>query len=224
MCPCVEGVGGRRDCLHSSIEKGELFFLFFSLHCRTNITTEGTTTFTTSRGHLVSSFLLSHPSHDPLATIDTPDAKYAGFNLLLLSPSPSTDQTESLSYDGFFITNAGPGGPITSRPLTPDERRCGSISNGVCAPGAPACDWPKVKHGIDTLHRILFDTIVAPTVTTRNGTPESVEEAEGRLVEDLFDLLTSVLFLLSFLFSRDDFCSMHMGSVRTCPFALFLFS
>ena len=54
--------------------------------CRTNITELSTVRYSTSRGSLVSSFLLSrstHPLQDEIGTIDT---SYAGFNLLLMEP------------------------------------------------------------------------------------------------------------------------------------------
>jgi hypothetical protein len=63
--------------------------IYFPL-CRTNIAEPSTLNgYSTSRGSLVSSFLLSrstHPLQDEIGTIVPQDASYAGFNLLLLEP------------------------------------------------------------------------------------------------------------------------------------------
>lgn len=72
---------------------------------RTNIT-ERPNSFTSSRGHLVSSFLLSDsssPLEDEVGKVVSSDAKFAGFNLLLLAPTPppvSTIPEEILEAHG----------------------------------------------------------------------------------------------------------------------------
>ncbi|PFH51209.1 hypothetical protein AMATHDRAFT_191686 [Amanita thiersii Skay4041] len=122
----------------------------------TNIT-EPPTTFGTSRGSLVSSFLLSdssHPLQDELGKIVPRDAKYSGFNLMLFAPVVNPDST--LSYESIFVTNHGGGGILTSRPLSVGERRCGGVSNGI--DGAGSADWPKVRratHDFDVALQIL---------------------------------------------------------------------
>ncbi|CDO69875.1 hypothetical protein BN946_scf184884.g34 [Trametes cinnabarina] len=143
----------------------------------TNIT-EPTRKYESSRGDLTSSFLLPK---QPKATLETEidefvlenrGRAYAGFNLLLLSPAPSDSGT--LSLDGAFATNSGGSGQITARMLTMDERHCGGISNGIDHHGAN--EWPKVKHGIQTLNEVL------------HSLPQDATEAE--IVERLFALLT----------------------------------
>ncbi|KAL7279819.1 hypothetical protein ACG7TL_006226 [Trametes sanguinea] len=147
----------------------------------TNVT-EPFRKYESSRGDLTSSFLLPK---DPKATLqaeidefllENRGRSYAGFNLLLLSPAPAPPGSDSgtLSLDGAFATNSGGGGPITARMLTKGERQCGGISNGVDHHGAN--EWPKVKHGIQTLHEVL------------NSLPQDATEAE--IVERLFALLT----------------------------------
>ncbi len=78
--------------------------------------------------------------------------------------------------DGALATNSGGGGLITARMLSKEERECGGISNGVDHHGAS--EWPKVKHGIQTLAAVL------------NSLPQDATEAE--IVERLFALLTCV--------------------------------
>ncbi len=105
---------------------------------RTNIT-EPVQKYGTSRGALVSSFLLAptptthQPLADELAALVPPDARFAGFNLLLLAPAPApTPAPRSLgenaprtpiSYEGLFVTNHGGGGALASRPLRADDVR-----------------------------------------------------------------------------------------------------
>ena len=134
-----------------------------------------------SRGKLVSSFLLSDSSHalqDQIGKMIPRAAKYAGFNLLLLVPKVSTSITKEgntldvLSFDGSFATNGGANGTITSRTLTPEERHCGGISNGVDG----QCDWPKVTHGVQLLSELL------KSITS------DVPEAD--IVDHLLELLT----------------------------------
>ncbi len=93
---------------------------------------------------MVSSYLLSdssHPLEDEVGKIIPQDAKFAGFNLLLLAPSPLPNQP--LRFDAALITNHGSGGVLTSRPLSDAERIGSAVSNGV--DGAGGSEWPKVK-------------------------------------------------------------------------------
>ncbi|CAA7262816.1 unnamed protein product [Cyclocybe aegerita] len=149
--------------------------------CKTNIT-EPARNYNTSRGSLVSSFLLSqssHPLEDEVGKIVPEDANYAGFNLLLFAPSPSLEVDRSdassmpIHYDALLVTNHGGGGTLTSRPFLPNERVCGGISNGV--DGAGADPWPKVQHATQD-----FGDAV-------RGLPAGASEAE--LTEHLFNLL-----------------------------------
>ena len=142
---------------------------------RTNIS-ETPGIYPSSRGFLVSSFLLSsspHPLEDELRTIVSPTAKFAGFNLLLLAPTTFSP----FSFDARFVTNGGGGGVLRSRPLTEDERACGGFSNGVVDEDVE--EWPKVTQGIQALRAILDD----PAISSKN---------ENELVDRLFDLLRSV--------------------------------
>ncbi|KAI0926979.1 hypothetical protein AcW1_007650 [Taiwanofungus camphoratus] len=145
----------------------------------TNIT-EPPGKYETSRGSLTSTFLLPKSPGRTLqyevADIVAQNAKFAGFNLLLLSPSRLTDMdgTRNLSLDAAFLTNFGGGGAITARNLSNEERRCGGMSNGIDRQGAS--DWPKVKRGIQALDHVL------------NSMSEDINET--KFVEDLFQLLT----------------------------------
>ncbi|KAH7919008.1 DUF833-domain-containing protein [Leucogyrophana mollusca] len=141
----------------------------------TNIT-EPPTQQGSSRGQLVSSFLTYdslHPLEKNLHHLIPRDAKYAGFNLLLLAPS-STHTVPGLSFDSAYVTNKGAGGDIAIRPLTDAQRRCGGMSNGVDGKGAD--EWPKVQHGLHSFKSIM-DTLP----------PNASEE---QITERLFDLLT----------------------------------
>ena len=151
---------------------------------RTNIT-EPPRKYATSRGDLVSSFLLPQTPKPTLkgeidAFLDAHrDDVYAGFNLLVLSPSPSTDHgdlgaTGQLSLEGAFLTNHGGGGTITGRMLSEEERHIGGMSNGIEGRGAD--EWPKVKHGRQALRDLL------------HGLPQDATEAQ--IADRLFDLLT----------------------------------
>jgi len=139
----------------------------------TNIT-EPAATYASSRGHLTSSFLLSQSSHplgDEVGKIIPGEAKYAGFNLLLLAPS--SVNAESIHFDASFVTNGGGGGVITARPLSDQERHCGGISNGIDGKGAS--EWPKVKHGVCALSNLL--STLSPS------------SSEDDAVNHLFDIL-----------------------------------
>jgi len=155
----------------------------------TNIT-EPPKYYNTSRGNLVSSFLLSsNTSEDQVRNNIVPvddDAKFAGFNLLLLTTTTTTTTTTTLDdlgtnnitsilrYESLFVTNHGGGGSVTSRTLTSSERSCGALSNGI--DGTDAHLWPKVQHA--TAH---FPVVVK---CSRSTDPTDVE-----LVEHLFQLL-----------------------------------
>jgi len=123
---------------------------------------------------LVSSFLLSdsgRPFSDELEKFNRQDTKFAGFNLLLLSPS--LRDSEKLSFDATLVTNHGAGGIITSRPLSADERQGGAMSNGVDGQGGD--EWPKVQQGVQSLTNFLKE--LAPDTN------------ETELTNSLFELL-----------------------------------
>ena len=169
------------------------------LHNRTNIT-EPSMHYNTSRGNLVSSFLLSNPgrhmtSEDQVVRNIVPydDAKFAGFNLLLLTPTTTTipldsgsssSSSSSIRYESsLLVTNHGGGGPVTSRTLSSSERSCGALSNGIDC--ADAHLWPKVLHA--TAH---FPAVVE----SRSPGPTDVE-----LAEHLFQLLAWVYNIQPYL-------------------------
>ncbi|KAF5381192.1 hypothetical protein D9757_007898 [Collybiopsis confluens] len=150
----------------------------------TNIT-EPPTTFGSSRGSLVSTFLLSEKNFgtttaatatssgldEQVKELYPPQAKYAGFNMLLLAPTASST---GLRYDACFVTNAGAGGIISSRPLTRAENAWGGFSNGIDTQGGS--DWPKVKHGMRDFVAALEES-------------RSSKLTEAGLVDRLFGLL-----------------------------------
>lgn len=147
---------------------------------RTNIT-EPLGKYSSSRGQLVSSFLLPKTSagilQDHLNGLAAGSVSYAGFNLLLLSSTASVDDESGearFAFDAAYVTNSGGGGKNTFRSLTTAERRCGGLSNGIDGRGAE--DWPKVKHGIQSFGDVL----------------KSVDQdmTENTLIEQLFELLT----------------------------------
>jgi len=150
----------------------------------TNVTEPTQTMYTSSRGHLTSSFLLSnpdpsaHPLENVLGKIVPQDAKFPGFNLLLLAPTSSSSENQEgskcISFDAVWVTNGGAGGDITTRPLSDEERHCGGISNGIDGQGAN--EWPKVKHGIQSLGNLLKG-------------PLSRSHTEADVVNHLFDIL-----------------------------------
>ncbi len=107
-----------------------------------------------------------------------PSADYAGFNLVLFSPSGTAG--EPLSYDGSTVTNSGGGGVITSRPLSSEERCVGGVSNGIDTLDGQT--WPKVVQGRGTLTDLL----------NSKATRETEEEEEEELIEELFSLLRYV--------------------------------
>ena len=174
---------------------------------RTNITEPRSIHYNTSRGNLVSSFLLSNnpgqrrqhlASEDQIRNIVPDDAKFAGFNLLLLIPTTTTapfdseDGISSIRYDdSLLVTNHGGGGPVTSRTLSSSERSCGALSNGIIDSEDDDDDghlWPKVQHA--TAH---FPAVVEKK--SRSTDPTDVE-----LVEHLFKLLAWVPTNFNYIF------------------------
>lgn len=144
---------------------------------RTNIT-EPPTKMTSSRGHLVSSYLLSDSTlslEDEVKILTEQRTKFAGFNLLLLSPW-GHPESKSLEFDASLVTNHGAGGSLDYRPLTSEERSVGGMTNGI--DGQDGQDWPKVKHGIQSLSACL-DALPADVI-------------ESDLTDRLFKLLTYV--------------------------------
>ena len=138
---------------------------------------------------------------DELGQIVSPDAKYAGFNLLLLAPTLGS--AETVQYDSLLVTNHGGGGTLTSRGLQPGERACGGISNGIDNAGAN--EWPKLLHATKDLDTVL--QTLTPGAT------------ESELTEHLFKLLLWVLscFLYPYiLHSRTPF--LHRDFVSALRF------
>ncbi|KJA23274.1 hypothetical protein HYPSUDRAFT_137965, partial [Hypholoma sublateritium FD-334 SS-4] len=179
----------------------------------TNIT-EPAQKYTTSRGALVSAFLLATPPthqslEDELAALVPPDARFAGFNLLLFAPAPpasvSTVENSAqtpISYEALLVTNHGGGGALAARPLRPDECACGGVSNGV--DGAGDAPWPKVQHATAALAEALASTTTTTTSTSSSSTtsttapnptppnptsPATYTPTESALLHQLFALL-----------------------------------
>jgi len=129
-----------------------------------------------SRGRLVSDYLLAPPSEPLQHYVDSilaHDDKYAGFNLLLFAPSRSS--SGALSFNTAKVTNHGAGGIMTARDLTQDESAHGAMSNGIDGQGAD--QWPKVRHGKETLKTLLDNRSAS-------------NNSEETLLEDLFELLS----------------------------------
>ncbi|KIJ55032.1 hypothetical protein M422DRAFT_64180 [Sphaerobolus stellatus SS14] len=149
----------------------------------TNIT-EPPSHLSSSRGHLVSSFLLHHEHginvelKELVIELLASETPYSGFNLLLLEPGREND-SGLLRYNAALLSNGGAGGPIMSLPLsTTDSTVCGGVSNGthdgrdtftgeILEP-----EWPKVAKGRQMLSEVL-----------------ARERSEEDLIEDLFELL-----------------------------------
>lgn len=143
----------------------------------TNITEEYGT-YGSSRGDLVASFLLSGDGDADADALIPREDKYAGFNLLLLTPywSSRDGPNRSLSFNSTYVTNHGGGGTITTRASTPAERSSGGMSNGIDGPEPDAGTWPKVQHGLHSFKSIMN--------TARPRIPEM------ELAENLFEMLT----------------------------------
>jgi len=162
---------------------------------RTNVT-EPVGQYKSTRGYLISSFLLSnstHPLQDELGEIVAPDAVFAGFNLLLLSPSLRPDH-KSISYDALFVTNHGGGGILTSRPLSVMERTCGAMSNGIDGQGAN--EWPKVQRvqqDFACLLQSIKEKGEAAVPKTSDGSAASTQPSENELETDLVEGLFKLL-------------------------------
>ncbi|KAF5377933.1 hypothetical protein D9615_006716 [Tricholomella constricta] len=152
---------------------GKVALLHVSDYVRTNIT-EPVKAYEMSRGYLTSSILLSDSSEsleDQVGRIVPQDARFAGFNLLLLAPSaPRPDG--SLHFDPLFVTNHGSGGIVTSRPLSTRERFCGCVSNAI---DGLKDDWPKVQQATEKFNDVLQ--------TLSTGT------TEAEFTDRLFDVL-----------------------------------
>ncbi|KAF8685737.1 RNA recognition motif [Rhizoctonia solani] len=126
----------------------------------TNIT-EPVGKYNSSRGELTSNFLTLSPTNETADSISSyvkmlvsQQRSYAGFNLLLASPTISTDRVD---YRGVMVTNSQAGGEITSRYLSNREcLSCGlSNSNDSACETSDENEWPKVSEG-----RKLFDETV----------------------------------------------------------------
>ncbi|KAH7322054.1 NRDE protein-domain-containing protein, partial [Rhizoctonia solani] len=128
----------------------------------TNIT-ELVGRYSSSRGELTSSFLAlptssNGTSDDRISryvkALLSQQRSYAGFNLLLASPTISHGQFD---YHGVMVTNSQGGGDITSRPLS--ERECLSCglsnSNDAVCESSEDSEWPKVSEG-----RKLFEKVI----------------------------------------------------------------
>ncbi|KAJ7643661.1 DUF833-domain-containing protein [Roridomyces roridus] len=141
----------------------------------TNIT-ETPQSLPSSRGELAPLFLLAPESPD-IEKLYPSSAQYAGFNLLLLSASPSPDGRglEFPAPNVHLLTNNGARGPLTSRPLHANERRAGGLSNAAESAGGPA--WAKVCAGVP-----LFSSVLEEFSATG-------ERGEEKLTESLFELL-----------------------------------
>ncbi|KAG8984787.1 hypothetical protein FRB94_005608 [Tulasnella sp. JGI-2019a] len=142
----------------------------------TNITEEHGS-YSTSRGELASSFLTSNlPLSEYVTKLTAQEnwKSYAGFNMLLLSPSSAVP----LQFDGRFVSNGGAGGAITARALRPDEFNYGGISNGAEASGGD--EWPKVVEGRTNLARAVEG------YRDRTDVPN-----DKILIDSLFDVLSS---------------------------------
>ncbi|KAF8600394.1 DUF833-domain-containing protein [Ceratobasidium sp. AG-I] len=155
----------------------------------TNIT-ELAGKYASSRGELASNFLRpetsTHPRSDSthleqyVSSIISQQRTFAGFNLLLLSPSSSTSESK-VQYTGTVTTNSGGGGTITSRPLASQECTCGGVSNADDSAHAHETniDWPKVKLGKELFAEIASkewgDTDLVETLcemmSTENPSP-----------------------------------------------------
>ena len=148
---------------------------------RTNITEERKRRFRSSRGTLVSSYLVPNAfgwGQYATAVAADPDSDYAGFNLLLLEPRKNAND-RSLSYDAALLTNSGGGGRILARNASSSERLVGALSNGVEAEGGR--DWPKIKKGEECLREALLAGEV-------DGGKAPLDEEE--LAERLFEILS----------------------------------
>lgn len=167
----------------------------------TNITEEARKR-NTSRGDLVSDFLLSPAKRTmegyiksltraPLTEEERLTHRdYAGFNLTLISMAEedgAVDPTDGSSVRPprmALVTNSGGGGTLTARWLSKEETKCGGMSNGV--DGSTMDLWTKVKMGRNALDSVI-------------NTPHRTEE---ELCEDLFAILASVIPL--YLQTRTD--------------------
>ncbi|KAJ7696676.1 NRDE protein-domain-containing protein [Mycena rosella] len=146
----------------------------------TNIT-EPPQSLSSSRGALCPTFLLA----DADATLEElypPAAQYAGFNLLVLAAEWEAGADARLHFPyASLLSNGGGGGLLSARPLRPEERACGGLSNGVDGKGADA--WPKVAHG-----RALFAAAAAAADSPRTD-GDDADAQDAALAARLFALL-----------------------------------
>ncbi len=94
-------------------------------------------------------------------------------------------QKRKLTYDVISVTNHGAGGRLQARRLTPTERACGCMSNGIDGQGGDK--WPKVERAIQDFSAILK---TGPTCGPQIS-------SENELVENLFNILTYVYAISS---------------------------
>ena len=145
---------------------------FHSLrYTSTNITEEARKR-NTSRGNLVSDFLLSSTKETMQQHVDTltntavteeeraAHQDYAGFNLMLISvaseddaPEPSKPGSAVRRPRMALVTNYGGGGTLGTRWLEENETSLHGISNGVDSKTMHL--WIKVKEGQDALEKAI---------------------------------------------------------------------
>ncbi|KAG8700146.1 hypothetical protein FRC09_006146 [Ceratobasidium sp. 395] len=123
-----------------------------------------------SRGELASNFLTMESLNGSLPDKSSPtplsqyltsllegQRRYAGFNILLLSPKPTSDN--SIQYEGAIATNSRGGGDIVARSLVDRESLCGAISNSDDNAQPPLADktneWPKISEGRSRFQEII---------------------------------------------------------------------
>ncbi|KAJ7704208.1 NRDE protein-domain-containing protein [Mycena metata] len=153
----------------------------------TNIT-ETPQNFPSSRGALPSTFLSAAAPRMPLQGMYALDGQYAGFNMLLLEGV--WDNNKQISFvDASILSNDGGGKPLAFRPLRPDERALGGLSNGIHVGGVAGEAWPKVVNG-----RTLFAAVVAEHDETKRAF--AAEDAKRVNEEADDEELASRLFAL----------------------------
>ncbi|PVF97677.1 hypothetical protein CPB86DRAFT_785632 [Serendipita vermifera] len=194
-------------------EKGGGTWLGINRHGRiamlTNITEEARTR-NTSRGNLVSDFLLSSKKDtmeqhvNALTEIPTTEEEriihrdYAGFNLLLISvaeedgaPEPTGDGAVRRPRMA-LVTNSGGGGVLSARWLDEKETALHGVSNGI--DGVTMHLWTKVKEGEECLkeainapHLVedeLCEHIFSVLSRHPNHAPHSKDELRGAIRVD----------------------------------------
>ncbi|KAF8576886.1 hypothetical protein K439DRAFT_1397035 [Ramaria rubella] len=157
----------------------------------TNIT-EPTPNLHSSRGHLCSSFLLRNTPRQSgdlsefVTELTNSEARYSGFNLLLLAPShvpPNSEigpdaSSKDFRYNAAFLTNGGAGNPVVAVSHPELDGVCGGISNSSWNRIDPYTglqvdlEWPKVIQGRRLLSNVLYK-----------------HSSENVLIEELFGIL-----------------------------------